>query len=132
MEQIPTGMAILMFCQAFFGSNLLAYAELVFTTSLKSAMAQTGVDYESVISTGITAFRKVVPSEQLAGVLSAYAKSIDHVFYLTTCAAGAAFLFSFAMGFTDIRRVKKVEANADDDDDVALVYEGKSEGKSDI
>jgi len=109
MQQIPTAMAFIMFCQSFCNSNFLTYAEVIFTTSLKSLMPQyaPGVKAQTIIDTGVTAFRKVVPPDELPGVLKAYAKSLDRVFYMTTGAAGGAFLLSFGMGFIDIRAKKQ-------------------------
>lgn len=116
MQQIPTAMALIMFCQSFFNSNLLSYAEVIFTTSLKSLVPKyaPGVNPESVIGTGVTEFRKTLPANELPGVLEAYAKSVDRVFYLVAGASGAAFLLSFAMGFTDIRGTRKSQPSLEE------------------
>lgn len=98
-------MALIMFCQSFFGSTFLSYADVIFTNSLRNKLKEYApeVPPESIIVAGATAFRKAVPADQLPGVLKAYSKSVDYVFYLAVGAAVATFVFSCGMGWKDIR-----------------------------
>nr|AGN71625.1 putative HC-toxin efflux carrier TOXA [Monascus pilosus] len=102
---IPVAMALIMFCQSFFGSTFLSYADVIFTNSLRNKLKEYApeVPPESIIVAGATAFRKAVPADQLPGVLKAYSKSVDYVFYLAVGAAVATFVFSCGMGWKDIR-----------------------------
>ncbi|KAE8552422.1 hypothetical protein EYB25_006316 [Talaromyces marneffei] len=106
LQQVPTAMAMLMFCQSFFSATFLSFADVIFNNSLRTLIPQEApdVNLEAVIQAGATAFRSVVPAADLQAVLKAYATSIDHVFYLAVGASCAAFLSSWAMGWIDIRK----------------------------
>ena len=62
---------------------------------------------DAIIAAGATAYRHIVTPEQLPGVVLAFAKSINHVFYLTIALAACGFIFSFGMGWKDTRAKKK-------------------------
>jgi hypothetical protein len=102
-------MALLMFCQSFFISTFLSYADVIFTNSLKVLIKEDApaVNPQMVIDAGATAFRSVVPETDLSAVLAAYSKSVNYVFYLAVGASGLAFLFSFGLGWKDIRKKSK-------------------------
>ena len=64
----------------------------------------TSVDGQSIIDAGATGFRKIVSASDLAGVLSAYATSIDRVFYLAAAMGIGCFVVSWGMGWKDLRK----------------------------
>lgn len=84
----------------------LTIAQTVFTNSLKTKIPQyaPGANVDAVLAAGATEFTKVVPPDQVAGVVKAYSVSVDNVFYLVCGAAGGAFICSWAMGWRDIRQ----------------------------
>lgn len=102
-------MSLIIFSQNFGGAILLTFADTIFTNSLKSELPRyaPSVNPEVVIVAGATAIRTVVTKNELAGVLEAYAKSVDHVFYLTVGAAVCCFCFAWGMGWKDIRKKKQ-------------------------
>ncbi|KAL9094341.1 MAG: hypothetical protein Q9165_003482 [Trypethelium subeluteriae] len=104
--QIPTAMALLMFSQAFGGALFLAFSELIFNNGLQSLIPKyaPGVNPVTVINAGGVGVRGLVSPSQLAGVLVAYSKSVDRVFYFTAGLAVVAFAASWFMGFKDVRR----------------------------
>lgn len=106
LQQVPTAMAMIMFCQSFFSATFLSFADVIFNNSLRTIIPQQAPDInvEAVIQAGATAFRSVVPAPDLQAVLRAYAISIDHVFYLAIGASCAAFLTCCGMGWKDIRK----------------------------
>lgn len=106
LQQVPTAMAMIMFCQSFFSATFLSFADVIFNNSLRTIIPQQAPDInvKAVIQAGATAFRSVVPASDLQAVLRAYAISIDHVFYLAIGASCAAFLTCWGMGWKDIRR----------------------------
>lgn len=106
LQQVPTAMAMIMFCQSFFSATFLSFADVILNNSLRTIIPQDAPDInvEAVIQAGATAFRSVVPASDLQAVLRAYATSIDHVFYLAIGASCAAFLTSWGMGWKDIRK----------------------------
>ncbi len=99
-------MGILIFCQMFGGSTFLTLAETIFSNSLRTVVPEDapGANVDAIVAAGATAFRNVVSSEELPGVLRAYTTSIDHVFYLVCGAGVAGFAFSWGIGWRDIRK----------------------------
>ncbi|KAE8445747.1 hypothetical protein EG329_012926 [Mollisiaceae sp. DMI_Dod_QoI] len=111
---IPVGMSVLVFSQTFGGAIFLAVSQLIFSHGLISGLQEyaPNVNPEIVINAGATAVRGVVSAANLPGVLQAYMVGIDRVFYLATGAAGAAFLFSWGMGWKSIKKDKNTNAPA--------------------
>lgn len=106
-------MAFLIFCQTFFGSVLISFANTIFTNKLESGLRQyaPSTDSKSVFAAGATGIREVVTPQQLPGVLVAYSKSVDDVFYLALGAAIAGFGLAWGMGWVDVRKKNKNETN---------------------
>lgn len=101
-------MSILMFIQTLSGAVFLTFADVIFSTGLKSLVPKyaPNVNPQTVIAAGATGIRDVVPGQDLPGVLKAYAKSVDHVFYMATALGVWGVIFSFGMGWKDIRKKK--------------------------
>ncbi|KAE8153599.1 major facilitator superfamily domain-containing protein [Aspergillus avenaceus] len=108
--QIPIATALVMFSQTLAGALFLSFSDTIFTNSLSTLIPAyaPSVNPRTVIHAGATGFRSYVSEQQLAGVVLAYAKSVDRVFYLTTGTACACFFFSCFMGWKDIRPRKSV------------------------
>lgn len=104
-------MALLMFTQTLSGAIFLNFAETIFTNSLKSGIQRYSpfVNVEEVIAAGASAIRDVVAKDELAGVLLAYSKSIDRIFYMAAGLAACSFCFSWGMGWKDIRKKKQLD-----------------------
>jgi hypothetical protein len=107
--QIALAMALIMFSMSFAGALFLTFCATIFTNSLKSLIPKyaSTVDPQVVIDAGATAFRTHISAASLSGVLVAYAKSVDRVFYFTCGAAVSCFIFAWGMGWKDIRRDNK-------------------------
>ncbi|KAJ5444181.1 uncharacterized protein N7458_008053 [Penicillium daleae] len=107
-SQISIAMSILMFIQTLSGAVFLTFADVIFSTGLKSLIPKyaPGVSAQAVIAAGATGIRDVVSIQDLPGVLKAYAKSVDHVFYLVAAMGVWGLIFSFGMGWKDIRKKK--------------------------
>ncbi len=89
---------------------MLSIGETILTNSLRNLVPvyAPGVNAEAVIAVGATGVRELVTnSTQLAGVLVAYSKSIDRVFYLAIGCSAACFIFAWPMGNKDIRKKPK-------------------------
>jgi hypothetical protein len=99
-----------MFSQSFGAAVFLSLAETVFSNSFGGLISKyaPSVNSQSVIDAGATGFRKIVSGTDLAGVLTAYAKSIDRVFYLAAGVGVACFVFTWGMGWKDLRKKKEV------------------------
>ena len=102
-----------MFSQTFSGALFLSLSDTIFTNSLKTLILDyaPSVNPQTVINAGATGFRSTIPAKDLGNVLIAYAKSVDGVFYLTTGMACGCFLFSWGMGWKNIRK-KETVSNA--------------------
>jgi len=102
------GIALNVFIQNLGSAIFISAANTIFDGALKSQLVEKapGVDAEAVIAAGATGFRKFVPSADLPGVLSAYATSVDRVFYLAAGLAVAAFATSWGTGWNDVRKKK--------------------------
>lgn len=109
-SQIPTGMSIFVFCQMFGGAIMVVFSQAIFTNSLRQTIPTYAppVDAETIIAAGATQLRRNVPSNELGGVLLAYSKSLDRIYYLTASIAVISLFLSYFMGWKDLR--KKEEA----------------------
>ncbi|KAL1963468.1 hypothetical protein VTN77DRAFT_8369 [Rasamsonia byssochlamydoides] len=109
---VSISMSLLSFSQTFGGAVFLTLGDTVFTNSLGTALRTDapGVNPAAVVAAGATGIRQVVRDPaQLAGVLSAYSTSVDHVFYLTVGCACAYFCCAWGMGWKDIRKKEPKE-----------------------
>ena len=111
-SQIPTATSLVIFAQNFGGALFLSFADTILTNSLRSLIPQDapGVDPQTIVNAGAYGFRHAVPKQSVAGVLRAYSKSIDHVFYMCVGLAGLCFVASWGTGWVDIRQKKKPAA----------------------
>lgn len=107
-SQIAVAMAVLTFTQGLGSSILITVANTIFDNSLASEIQSRapGVSAGAVLAAGATAFRNVVPEEELPGVLEAYAISFDRVFYLMIGLAVVTFVTSWGLGWHDVRQKK--------------------------
>ncbi|KAK0821415.1 hypothetical protein LTR75_000890 [Friedmanniomyces endolithicus] len=121
--QIPTAMAIVIFCQGMGGAVFLIVANAVFSNSLRHQLrlqsSEIGVAPDAVVNAGARGLRRLIPDgERLAIVLRAYTDSIDKVMYVGVGVACVAFAFAWGLGFKDIRKVKAMN-NAQTTESVA-------------
>ncbi|KAK0858902.1 hypothetical protein LTS02_009605 [Friedmanniomyces endolithicus] len=121
--QIPTAMAIVIFCQGMGGAVFLIVANAVFSNSLRHQLrlqsSKIGVAPDAVVNAGARGLRQLIPDgERLAVVLRAYTDSIDNVMYVGVGVACVAFAFAWGLGFKDIRKVKAMN-NAQTTESVA-------------
>ncbi|KAJ5982619.1 Major facilitator superfamily domain general substrate transporter, partial [Penicillium sp. IBT 35674x] len=106
-EMVSISMSLLTFTQTLGGAVMLTFAETIFSNSLRSLISKyaKGVSPEVIAEAGATKIRAVITDpEKLAGVLVAYNKSIDRVFYLMIACSSVGFLFAWGMGWKDIRK----------------------------
>jgi arginine exporter protein ArgO len=106
--QAPIGLSMIMFSGMLGGALFLSFSATIFTQSLRKEIPiqEPGVDAQAIVAAGATEFRKILDPSALVGVLVAYAKSIDRVFYLITAFTAVSFFLAFGLGFKDIREKK--------------------------
>lgn len=80
-------------------------ANTIFDDSLASQIRENAphVNPEAVIAAGATAFRKVVPEEDLPAMIRAYAISFERTFYLAVALSSLCFFTSLGLGNRDVR-----------------------------
>ncbi|KAI0965942.1 putative MFS multidrug transporter [Xylaria arbuscula] len=115
--QSPIAITFLVFAQNLLGAIFSVAANATFTQTLTrqvSARAPS-VSPEAALAAGggAEAVRALVPpgSPELDGLLLAYAKSVNGVFYLLLAVAIGSFAAAWGMGWFDIREKKAPEAN---------------------
>jgi hypothetical protein len=106
--QAPIGMSMIMFSGMLGGALLLSFSATIFTQSLRKQIPiqDPGADAQAIVAAGATEFRKILDPNEIGGILIAYAKSIDRVFYLITALTAVSFFLAFGLGFKDIREKK--------------------------
>ncbi|KAL2864121.1 MDR family MFS transporter [Aspergillus lucknowensis] len=113
--QIPTAMAIVVFCQFLGGAVILCAAQTIFTNSLRDLLTSHLEDRSRValiISAGARSVRNVVRDpEELAVVLGDYSESIRRVMFMGIGLAGAAFVMCWGLGWRDVRKKQSEEGS---------------------
>jgi hypothetical protein len=81
-SKLPIGNAFAMFAQLLGGAILVQLAQTLFENQVGPALEifAPGVDAQTVLSVGATAFRSVVSPEEEVGVVLAYNRAITRVF----------------------------------------------------
>lgn len=106
--QAPLAISLIMFTGMIFGALFLSFGATIFTQSLRQLIPQQdpGVDAGAIVQAGATGFRKILEPSEIGGILAAYSKSIDRVFYMVTALTAVSFFFAFGLGWKDIREKK--------------------------
>ncbi|KAF2967751.1 hypothetical protein GQX73_g5836 [Xylaria multiplex] len=115
--QSPIAITFLVFAQNLLGAIFSVAGNAIFTETLTQQVSilAPSVSPQSALEAGggAEAVRALLPpgSPELAGLLLAYSKSVDSVFYLLTAVAVVCFAASWGMGWVDIRKKKTSETN---------------------
>ena len=119
-DEISIAAGLVVFFQNLGGAVFLSLAELIFNNQLMHELAvhARSVNGTAVAAAGASAadVRDAVPPALLPGVLLAYSNTFDHVMYLATGAACAAFLSATCMGWVRLKE-EKVERQSLELDD---------------
>ncbi|KAK4116025.1 MFS general substrate transporter [Canariomyces notabilis] len=111
-EELSSAMAFVVFAQSLGPAIVLTLCQLIFYTTLRAELPiqAPNANSEAIIGAGATGYRAIVSSEDLPGVIVAYANSIDRVFYLVAGMAAACGLVLWGMGWKDLRKKDPAEA----------------------
>jgi MFS family permease len=121
---VPIGLALMFFMQQLGGSVFLAVSQNVFSSSLVHTLSgRAELDAETIVSTGATDLRKVVPVDQLRTVINAYSHALTRVFLLTAIVSACMVLGALPVEW---KRIPKKETRKSSDADVE---KSKSEAK---
>jgi hypothetical protein len=114
-SQLAVSTAFIIFGQNISGATFITVGNTLFDNSLRDQLFSTGLfnaeKVGQIIAAGATAFRTLLPDEEVAPVVLSYTRSIDRVFYLAIAIGGVLFLASFGIGWKKIEK-KKVAAPA--------------------
>lgn len=111
-DDMPMGLAILTFSQMMGGAVWLAVAQVIFSHGLRENLGRfaPATDADVIMARGATAFRSFVPEAEIPGVLAAFSKAINWVFYLAVGLVAISFLASFGVGWKSVKKQKKAQA----------------------
>jgi hypothetical protein len=92
----------------------LSFGQTIFSTTLTHELPifAPSINVHAVIAAGASNFRDVVPKALLRGVLLAYDRAINRVFYLAAGSAAAGFAVCWGMGWKSVKKAKVVEPEA--------------------
>ena len=101
---VPLSMALMFFMQQLGGSVFLAVSQNIFSSRLVDSLSGiAGLDTETIVNTGATALRTIVPSDQLSTAVHAYSHALTRVFVLATVLSACMILGSLAVGWKRIK-----------------------------
>lgn len=112
-SQHPVGMSVLMFAQTIGGAIIIAIAEAVFSTTLTSSITKfvPGISPADVIAAGAGNFRHVFNEKVGEGIILAYNRAVNHVFYLATGIVVASWVASCGLGWKSVKKAKVAAAS---------------------
>lgn len=94
---VPLGTALIFFSAQLGGAVFVAVSQNIFAHQLfESLEGMSGVDAHVIINAGATAYRRIVPSNELGAVIQAYNYSLTRVFILAA-ALGASMVVAAAL-----------------------------------
>ncbi|KAF1953528.1 MFS general substrate transporter [Byssothecium circinans] len=116
-EELTSGIAFVVFSQAFGPTIAMTLYNVIFLESIKDQIPKLAPNVRStdIVNAGATGFRAFVSPEDVPAVLKAYANSIDRTFYLAAALATLCGIFLWGMGWHDLREKKEEGAGKDDD-----------------
>ena len=109
-DMMSIATAVLVFAQTFGGAVFISVANVIFNNKLHNELLSRlpHLDAEAIINAGATAVREVVKPQDLPEALMAYSEGVSATFLLAVAASGMWFIFSWGIGWKDIRKKKPV------------------------
>ena len=124
----------MVFSQNFGGAVMVSLSQTIFSNSLHDEIPKyaPNVDTKAVIAAGSTRMRDIFTNEaQLRGVLKAYSVAIDRVFYLCAGISVVSWIFSWWMGWIDVRGQEKGGRKTSSEKEKDVVQEDGGNWKED-
>ena len=113
-SDIAVGTAIVMFSQTLGGALFIAVGENVFENKLVSNIAAAnlpGLNPALVLNTGATQIQKVIPTEYLAVVLTAYNDALTNAYYVSVAMSCLTLIGALSIQWISIKG-KRIEMTA--------------------
>ncbi|KAE9364812.1 azole resistance protein [Stipitochalara longipes BDJ] len=107
---VPIGMAMMFFMQQLGGSIFLSVSQNVFSSKLVEHLTGVaGLDAETIVNTGATNLRSVVPASELGTVIDAYNYALTRVFIMAAALSSCMILGALAIEWKSIKGKKDPE-----------------------
>ncbi|MCJ1370644.1 hypothetical protein MMC20_001857 [Loxospora ochrophaea] len=101
---VPIGTALMMFATGSSGAIFVSVGQNIFTNRLASGLAQVaGIDPQSIIHAGATAFRSFVDPRLLDAVISVYNKALTDTFIVGVVMGSLSILPALAMEWRSVK-----------------------------
>ena len=104
---VPLGMGLMFFMQQLGGSVFLSVGQSIFSGQLVDRLSGiAGLDTETIINTGVTAVRKIVPASELGTVVNAYSYALTRVFIMTAALSACTVFGALSVEWKSIKGEK--------------------------
>lgn len=126
-EDVPLGTAMGFFAQQLGGAIFVPVAQNVFTSALvKRLSGVAGLEKTTILDTGATDLRKVVPADELSTVVDAYSYASTRVFILGAALSACMMLGALGVEWKSIKKAKpEAQKKAADEEKGRTVEVGK-------
>jgi hypothetical protein len=107
LEEISTGIGIMLFGQLGGGAVFVSVAQTVFSNELVkrvSGMRITGLNPQELTTIGATEFRRIVPADRLAEVLDAYNASLTRTYRVGLIMASLSVIGPLGMKWVNVKK----------------------------
>ena len=109
---VPLGMALMFFMQQLGGSIFIPVAQNIFSRQLVIDLSGiAGLKPETIVNTGATALRSVVPSSELDTVIDAYSYALTRVFILSAALSACMIFGALPVEWKSIKTKKGNASN---------------------
>ena len=112
---VPLGMAMMFFMQQLGGSTFIPVAQNIFSRQLLDSLSGLGVaSAKAVVDAGATAYRDLVPQNEIQAVMNAYSSALTRVFILVAAISAATILGAAIVEWKSIKGKKSPPSNSED------------------
>lgn len=107
-HEVPTGVSLMFFCQMLAGAIFVSVGQNVLDTHLVSGIVGTisGIDPRTIVSTGATDLREIIPGSEMQSVLYIYNNALKQVFYVAVGMASIAAIGAFALEWKSVKTAR--------------------------
>ncbi|RGP65006.1 aflatoxin efflux pump aflt [Fusarium longipes] len=115
-EEVPTGLSITFFCQQLGGAIFVSVGQTVLNGRLVKRLSDIpGLDSKTLVETGATELKKMVPSQFVSQVTDAYNYAITRIFYIGVALALGQLICALCVEWRSIKP-KKAESSPETGD----------------
>ena len=132
ISDVPIGVSLIVLAQTLGGTVSLSAAKTVFATSLTSGIARSvpQVDQSTVLNSGATSLKKLIPAEYLDSVLFHYNRAVVETWYLSLALACASIIGVAGMEWKRITPAQSAETESDVSGEVNLQDSEQKDSRS--